>query len=130
VLFLAQAVFLGGTGLALLIASDAVLAAWPWAIGRLLARVYAAFFLAFAVGALLAAYERRRQAVQAFLAGSLALVVCTTTTTLLHLDRFSSGTTLAVWIGVHLVGLAAFGYGLVISLRGHDSAPRLSATLP
>ncbi len=129
-LFLTQAVVLGGAGLALLIASDAVLAAWPWVIGRLLARVYAAFFIAFAVGALLAAYERRRQAVQAFLAGSLAMVVFTLTTTLLHLDRFSSATALAVWVGVHLVGLAAFGYGLAISLRGRDSAPRLSASLP
>src|SRR3954451_2209202 len=117
-LFLTQAVVLGAVGFALLIASDAVLAAWPWAISRLLARVYAAFFLAFAVGALLAAYERRRQAVLAFLAGSLAMVVFTLTTTLLHLDRFSSGAALAGWVGVHLVGLAAFGYGLAISLPG------------
>jgi hypothetical protein len=113
-----------------LIASDAVLAAWPWVISRLLARVYAAFFLAFAVGALLAVYERRPQAVQAFLAGSLALLVFTTTTTLLHLDRFSSGPALVVWVAVDLAGLAAFGYGLATSLRGRDSAPRLPASAP
>lgn len=128
VLFLTQAVVLGGVGIALLIASDAVLAAWPWAIDRLLARVYAAFFLAFAVGALLAAYERRPRAVQAFLTGSLALLIFTLTTTLLHLDRFSSGPALALWSAVHLAGLAAFGYGLATSLRGRDSAPLLSAS--
>jgi peptidoglycan/LPS O-acetylase OafA/YrhL len=129
-LFLTQAVVLGGAGLALLIASDAVLAAWPWAISRLLARVYAAFFLAFAVGALLAAYERRPRAVQALLAGSLALLVFTLTTTLLHLDRFSSGPALGIWFAVHLAGLAAFGYGLAISSRGRESAPPLSAPAP
>ena len=121
----------GSVGLALLIASDAVLAAWPWAIGRLLARVYAAFFLAFAVGALLAAYERRPRAVQAFLAGSLALVVFTT-----HDDAAAprplllAGPPWRVWVAVHLVGLAAFGYGLATSLRVRDSAPRLSASAP
>jgi hypothetical protein len=129
-IFLTQAAVLGGVGLALLIASDAVLAAWPWAISRLLARVYAAFFLAFAVGALLAAYERRARAVQAFLAGSAALLVFTLTTTLLHLDRFASGPALALWVAVHLAGLAAFGYGLATSLRGSESLPRLSASAP
>jgi hypothetical protein len=129
-IFLTQAFVLGSVGIALLIASDAVLAAWPWVIDRLLARVYAAFFLAFAVGALLAAYERRPRAVQAFLAGSLALVVFTLTTTLLHLDRFSSGPALGIWFAVHLAGLAAFGYGLAISSRGRESAPPLSAPAP
>jgi hypothetical protein len=129
-LFVTQAVVLGGVGTGLLIASDAVLAAWPWAIDPLLARVYAAFFLAFAVGALLAAHERRPWAVRAFLAGSLALLVFTLTTTLLHLDRFSSGPALILWFAVHLAGLAAFGYGLAISSRSRESAPPLSAPAP
>jgi hypothetical protein len=58
------------------------------------------------------------------------MLVFTLTTTLLHLDRFSSGPGLVVWAAVHLAGLAAFGYGLATSMRGRDSAPRLSASLP
>ena len=37
---------------------------------------------------------------------------------------------LALGLAVHLAGLAAFGYGLATSMRGRDSAPRLSASLP
>jgi hypothetical protein len=129
-LFLGEAVVLGGAGIGLLIASDAVLGAWPWTIDPLLARVYAAFFLAFAVGALLAAYERRPRAVLAFLAGSLALLVFILVTTLLHLDRFSSGWALALWCAVDVAGIAAFARGLATSTRSRKRDLQLSASAP
>jgi hypothetical protein len=112
-LFLAEAAVLGAAGAALILAPDAVLTAWPWTVSRLLARVYGSFFLAFGVGALLAAFERRRAAVRPFLAGSLGLLVCTLVTSLLHLDRFDPGAVRWVWFGGHAAGLALLTVGLV-----------------
>jgi peptidoglycan/LPS O-acetylase OafA/YrhL len=83
----------------------------------LLARVYGAFFLAFGVGALLAAYERRPAAVRPFLIGSLGLLVCTFVTSLLHLDRFDHGPVRWVWFGVHVAGLALLCLGLAALAR-------------
>jgi hypothetical protein len=122
-LFLAEAVVLGGAGIALLLAPDVVLSAWPWALSRLLARVYGAFFLAFGIGALLAAYERRPAAVRPFLVGSLALLACTLGTSLWHLDRFDHGPVRWVWFGVHLAGLVLLSLGLatLTRARGMDT---------
>jgi hypothetical protein len=118
-LFLAEAGVLGVAGIALIIASDAVLTAWPWTVGPLLARVYGSFLLAFGVGALLAAVERRSAAVRPFLAGSLALLVCTLVTSLLHLDRFDGGAVRWMWFGGHAVGLALFTAALAAVIRPH-----------
>lgn len=116
-LFLAEAVVLGAAGVALLVATEGVLSAWPWLITPLLARVYAAFFLAFAVGALLAAYERRTAAVRPLLIGSLALFVFTLITSLVHLERFPPGPTVWLWFAVHALGLVAFSVALAASSR-------------
>lgn len=128
-LFLAEAVVLGGAGIALLLAPDAVLSAWPWALSRLLARVYGAFFLAFGIGALLAAYERRPAAVRPFLVGSLALLACTLGTSLWHLERFDDGPVRWVWFGVHLVGLVLLSLGLATLTRARSvDAPATAET--
>ena len=115
--FLAEAAVLGAAGVALMLAPEAVLTAWPWTVSHLLARVYGSFFLAFGVGALLAAFERRPAAVRPFLAGSLALLVCTLVTSLLHLDRFDLGPVRWAWFGGHVVGLALLGLGLAVLAR-------------
>ena len=47
---------------------------WPWALTAVLARTYAAIFLAFALGAALAADESRPAAVRPFALSSLVLV--------------------------------------------------------
>ena len=118
-LFLAEAAVLGAAGVALTLAPDAVLTAWPWTVSRLLARVYGSFFLAFAVGALLAAFERRPAAVRPFLAGSLGLLACTLVTSLLHLDRFDLGAVRWLWFGGHVAGLALLAAGLAALSRPH-----------
>jgi hypothetical protein len=116
-LFLTEAVVLGGAGIALVLAPEGVLTAWPWTLTRLLARVYGAFFLAFAVGALLAAYERRPAAVLPFLTGSVALPVLVLGTSLLHLDRFHHGAARWLWFGALVVGLAVLCAGLATLIR-------------
>lgn len=58
-LFLAEAGVLGMLGWFLLALPRAGAAVWPWSIPPLLAQLYSCFFIAFAVIALLVAYERR-----------------------------------------------------------------------
>ena len=130
VLFVAQAVVFGGAGIALLLASDAVLGAWPWTVTRLLARVYAAFLLAFAVGAVLAAYERRPAAVRPFLVGSLALLACSLGVSLLHLARFHDGPGRWVWFTVHAVGVVSFAVAVATLGRGVGQRARLATAEP
>lgn len=125
-LFAAQAAVFGACGLALLLAPDAVLAGWPWTLTRLLARVYAAFFIAFAVGAVLSAGERRPEALRPFVGGSLALLLLTLGVSLLHLDRFDQGGIRWLWFAIHVLGVAAFGYALVSLSR--PSARAVPAT--
>lgn len=120
-LFWAQAAVFGVTGLLLLVAPDTAIDVWPWALTPLLARVYAAFFLAFAVGAVLSAGERRTQAFRPFLAGSLVLVVTTLVVSLIHLDRFASGPSTWVWFGLHLAGIVLFASALVSVSRPRTS---------
>ncbi|MDP9240224.1 MAG: hypothetical protein M3O55_06225, partial [Actinomycetota bacterium] len=115
--FLGQAVVFGALGVALLLAPNSLLSGWPWVLTRLLARVYAAFFLAFALGAVLAAYERRAAAVRAFAAGSLVLLLSTLVTSLIHLARFDHGAGRWLWFAVHAVGIAAFGYAVAATAR-------------
>jgi hypothetical protein len=116
-LFAAEAVVFGACGLALLLAPDAVLEGWPWTLTRLLARVYAAFFIAFAVGAVLSARERRAEALRPFAGGSLALLVLTLGVSLLHLARFDHGGIRWLWFTIHVLGVALFGYAIVTLRR-------------
>ena len=129
-LFIAQAVVFGGAGLALLLAPDAVLGGWPWTVTRLLARVYAAFFLAFAVGAALAAYERRPAAIRPFLVGSLVLLAFSLGTSLHHLARFHHGPGRWLWFTVHVVGLALFAVALARLGRREGDRAHLAGAAP
>jgi hypothetical protein len=123
-LFLAEAVILGGPGIALLLAPAGLLTAWPWTLTRLLARVYGAFFVAFAVGALLAAYERRPAAVQPLLTGSVALLGFMLGASLLHLDRFQHDPARWLWFGGLAVGLVVLCSGQATLLRArHRDSP-------
>ena len=121
-LFVGQAVVFGGAGIALMIAPDAMLTAWPWGLTRTLARVYAAFFLAFAVGAALAAGERRVAAFRPFLIGSIALLVATLSASLVHPARIDGGPTRWIWFGAHAAGIVILALALMAS--GRDSGWR------
>ena len=129
-LFVAEAVVFGACGAALALAPAGVLDAWPWTLTQLLARVYSAFFLAFATGAALAARERRPDAVRPFLAGSLALLVFTLAASLIHLARFDQGPVRWLWFTIHVLGIAAFGYALVTVPRRPAAAVRPATVEP
>jgi hypothetical protein len=126
-LFAGEAIVFGGAGIALLLAPEALLTAWPWTLTPLLARVYAAFFLAFALGAALAAWERRVGAVRPFLAGSLALLVFSLIASLVHVAAFDHGPGRWMWFASHLVGIALFSFALATLGRG---TPRRGTVAP
>jgi hypothetical protein len=90
---------------------------WPWALTAVLARTYAAIFLAFALGAALAAGERRPQAVRAFAVSSLTLVAVTAAVSLAHHAKFDGGPSTWVWVAGLAAGLAGFAVAGIASLR-------------
>jgi hypothetical protein len=100
-MFLIVAAFLGLVGLAMLTAAPDVLQAWPWTLTPLLSRVYAAFLLAFAVAAVLAAGERRTPAVAGIVAGLVVLLCLSLVVSVIHLSRFDDGTPRWIWFGTH-----------------------------
>jgi hypothetical protein len=105
-----QAGVFGVVGVALLVAPTTVAHHWPWALTGVLGRVYAAIFLAYAVGALLAAGERRAAAVRPFAASSLAFLGFALLASLIHHDRLASGLPTVAWflaLGVGVVALTA-----------------------
>jgi len=108
-LFQVQAGVFGVVGILLLAVPSRVAAHWPWALTSVLGRVYAAIFLAYAVGALLAAGERRAQAVRPFAASSLCFLAGAAVASLIHHDRLVSGAPTIVWVGCLAVGIVALG---------------------
>lgn len=128
-LFTVEAALLGGLGLLLLVAPQAGAVIWPWALPAVLAQLYACFFLALAVAALLTARAARPAAIRIFTICSLALIVSVLLVSSLHLPRFKPGPETWVWFGVLVLGAGAFA----LALFQRDPAPLLgpdAAALP
>jgi hypothetical protein len=106
--FLAQAVVFATLGVVLVVSPSTAIRMWPWALTAVLARTYAAIFIAFAVGALLAAGERRAQAVAPFALASLVLVATTAVVSLVHHAKFDGGASTFAWAAGLAAGLAGF----------------------
>jgi phosphoglycerol transferase MdoB-like AlkP superfamily enzyme len=116
-LFTAQAAVFGLLGIVLAVAPATAVRLWPWALTVVLARTYSAIFIAFAVGAALAAGEARPAAVRPFALSSLVLVAATAGVSLFHHDRFDGGPATWVWAAGLAAGLAAFGVAGAASFR-------------
>ena len=115
--FAAVSVLFGILGAILLLLPDSAVSHWPWKLSAILARVYAAIFIAFALGAALAALERRREAVRPFTLSALTLVVLIAVASLIHRDRFEPGAAAWIW-GIGLaVGIAALAGASACVLR-------------
>jgi hypothetical protein len=116
-LFIVQAAVFGALGLAMLTMSDAVAAAWPWALPPLLGQLYACFFLTFAVGAALSARETEPRAIRGFALSSLSLMTLVLVGSLVHLDRFKAEPVTWLWFSAFTLGMLAFGAALVTARR-------------
>ena len=106
----AEAAVFAVLGVILAVAPGTAVRLWPWALTPVLARTYAAIFLAFALGAALSARERRAQAVRPFALSSLVLVGSTAVVSVVHHAKFDGGPSTYVWalaLAAGLVGLAA-----------------------
>jgi peptidoglycan/LPS O-acetylase OafA/YrhL len=90
---------------------------WPWALTAVLARTYAAIFIAFAIGAALAAGERRPEAVRPFALASLVLVGSTAVVSLVHHAKFDGGPSTWVWAAGLAAGVAGFAAAGAATLR-------------
>jgi hypothetical protein len=115
--FIAQAAVFGVLGIVLAAAPGLAVRMWPWALTAVLARTYAAIFLAFALGAALAAGERRPQAVRPFALSSLVLVATTAAVSLIHHAKFDGGPSTWVWVAGLAAGLAGLAAASAASLR-------------
>jgi hypothetical protein len=121
-IFIAEAVVFGVLGVLLAASPSLAVRMWPWALTAVLARTYAAIFLAFALGAALAAGERRPEAVRPFALSSLVLVAAAAGASLVHHAKFDGGISTWVW-GLGLAaGLAAFAAASAASF-GRDAEP-------
>ena len=83
----------------------------------MLARTYAAIFLAFALGAALAANESRPEAVRPFAFSSLVLVATAAVASLVHHAKFDGGPSTWVWAAGLAAGVAGFTAAGAASLR-------------
>ena len=111
-IFAAVLVVFGALGVVLLLFPGTAVAHWPWKLTAILARVYAAIFIAFALGAALAGFERRREAVRPFTLSALTLVVLIALASLIHRDRFVPGAAPWIWgiglgAGIALLAVAS-----------------------
>ena len=113
----AEAAIFALLGAILAAAPDTAVRLWPWALTPVLARTYAAIFLAFAVGAALASRERRPQAVRPFAWSSLVLVGSTAVVSLVHHAKFDGGPSTYVWALGLAAGFAGLGAAVVASSR-------------
>jgi hypothetical protein len=113
----AEAAIFARLGVVLAVAPHTAVRLWPWALTPVLARTYAAILLAFAVGAALAARERRPQAVRPFAWSSLVLLGSTAVVSLVHHAKFDGGPSTYVWASVLAAGCAGLGAAVVASSR-------------
>lgn len=111
-----EAVVFGLLGLVLAAAPGTAVRMWPWALTPVLARTYAAIFLAFALGAFLASRERRRHAVRPFALSSLVLVGATAVVSVVHHGKFDGGPSTYVWAVALAAGVAGLGAAVAATL--------------
>jgi hypothetical protein len=120
--YLAEAVVFAVLGVILAASPSLAVRMWPWALTAVLARTYAAIFLAFALGAALAANESRPEAVRPFALSSLVLVAAAAVASLVHHAKFDGGISTAVWAVGLGAGLAGFAAASAASLRRTEPA--------
>ena len=118
--FLAQAIVFAALGVVLVVSPSSAIRLWPWALTAVLARTYAAIFIAFAVGALLAAGERRAHAVAPFALASLVLIATTAVISLVHHAKFDGGASTYAWAAALAAGVAGFAGASALTLRRAD----------
>jgi hypothetical protein len=113
----AQAAVFAALGAVLAVAPGTAVRMWPWALTPVLARTYAAIFLAFALGAALSARERRLHAVRPFALASLVLLGSTAVVSVVHRGKFDGGPSTYAWAAALAVGVLGLGTAVLATIR-------------
>jgi hypothetical protein len=129
-LFLVEAAVLGVLGVMMLAAPAIAARGWPWALPPRLSQLYACFFLAFALGALLTAREQQGGARRNFTIASFALMAFVIVASLLHVNRFQPGLVSWVWFGGFLLGACTLALAWIWQVRAFRSNRKTAAALP
>jgi hypothetical protein len=119
-LFLVQCVVFAVVGVVLAAAPGTAADLWPWSLTAILARVYAAIFLAYALGAFLAAYEHRPGPIRPFTVSSLTLLVLFGVASLVHHSKLESGAPTWFLAAGLAIGVAAFGFASLTVLQTRE----------
>jgi hypothetical protein len=112
----------GALALALLLAPGAMVDVWPWPITSLLAQLYSAPLLAYAMGSLVLAAQRSARDIRVGAVTILVFAAGVLIASSLHLDLFSAGD-LADWLWFGSFTAATAGLGAVVawSLRAREA---------
>ena len=115
-LWVIQAVILGGFGLLLLLLPGVAISIWPWAMTVQLSQLYSGFFLSLSVVSVMAAREPRWEGVRvlAFIFATMAVLVLIVS--VVHIDRFKSDASTVVWFVFFAAEAVVFGGLLIIHL--------------
>ena len=122
-LWVVEAVLFGAAGLVLLLLPAVARSLWPWTITEPQSQLYSAFFITLAVASLLAMRERSWAGVRwvVFMIALLALLVLGVS--LIHLARFTSGGSMAIWMAVLAAeALVCGGLFVTLTLRNRSLA--------
>lgn len=123
-LFAAQAVVMGLAGLVLLFAPRTAIEHWPWGMTVILSRLYGTFFLTFAVGAAIAAWETWMPANRIFVISSFLLKLLSMAAALPHLERFTSTQAKVIWFGGFGIGALLMAIPLAVLWAAPQTAAR------
>jgi peptidoglycan/LPS O-acetylase OafA/YrhL len=121
--YTATAVVFGVLGAILFVSPATAVRMWPWALTAVLARTYAAIFIAFACGAALAAGERRAAAVRPFAVSCLVLITTTAVVSIVHHAKFDGGPSTWAWAAALALGVCGFVLASAATARRAEDAP-------
>lgn len=104
--------------LALLLVPDAMVAAWPWKITRLLAQIYSAPFLSYGVGSLMLSRRETWGESRVVFAGTFVFAAGVLLASVIHRELFSyTNVSSILWFAGFGIASAVLGYLLVRSTR-------------
>lgn len=122
VYFLIQGAAVTALALALLLAPDFMVGAWPWKITRLLAQIYSAPFLSYGLGSLMLIRTQTWSEVRVAVIGIFTFTLGVLLASLIHRELFSFSTFPAwLWFGGFLASTVFLGVMILRNRFARDS---------
>ena len=109
---------------ALLLAPDLMVVAWPWKITRLLAQIYSAPLLSYGVGSLLLARQRTWAEIRVATTAMLVFTAGVLLASLIHRSLFSAALATWLWFGGFTIATLFLG---LLTARAFQHRPHHEA---